>query len=286
MRNLSIFFTLFLGILFGSETVISANAFQAVCDFSIDRHSPPLDPALVKKGDSIFVNTSCLDNFFALTFPHISEPFILVSGSGFGNLDNRYLSYLENPLLIHWFGNHLTIQSPKATTIPLGGAWYSQKLVAGLEPKLAVLKKESYFGKKPFSMYVNWTSKMHPSREGIFRHFASLKNSKVSSRVSFQKYMQEMGQSRFAISPRGVNIDCFRTWEALYVGSIPVVESWGIDRVYEDLPVIIVNDLTTVTESYLQQEYERLKLKSFCLEKLTMEYWIEQIDNYKKTARF
>ena len=254
--------------------IISAGSLETSCDRVYNKS---LQAQSIQRGDSIFVKTTSVADFFLTFFDQIIEPFILVSGGGVGTIDKSYVPYLNSDRLVHWFGNHMTLVHPKATPIPLGAVWYNQKSATDLQPKYDRLERDFYFRQKLYGKYLNWTSLRDPSREAVFNHFVSQGDCKISRALPFKKYLAEIENSRFVISPRGINIDCFRTWESLYLGSIPVVQSYGIDAVYKDLPVIIVDNLTTVTDELLTQEYEHLKTKKFHLEKLDLHYWMAQI---------
>lgn len=56
------------------------------------------------------------------------------------------------------------------------------------------------------------------------------------------KYRDFVKNSKFVLSPPGNGLDCHRTWEAIYLGAIPIVkrEYWPFSS-YE-LPVLVVND--------------------------------------------
>lgn len=47
---------------------------------------------------------------------------------------------------------------------------------------------------------------------------------------------------KFVISTRGRGHDCFRTWKALLVDTVPIVLSSPITRLYDDIPIMIVDD--------------------------------------------
>ena len=51
----------------------------------------------------------------------------------------------------------------------------------------------------------------------------------------------KLSKYKFILSPPGAGIDCHRTWEALYCGTIPIVISSSINELYEDLPVLTVS---------------------------------------------
>lgn len=57
-----------------------------------------------------------------------------------------------------------------------------------------------------------------------------------------ERYHQLLRRSLFTVSPPGNGLDCHRTWEAIYAGSVPIVlrSAWSFaDR---QLPVLVVDD--------------------------------------------
>jgi hypothetical protein len=79
----------------------------------------------------------------------------------------------------------------------------------------------------------------------------------------------------FVISPHGNGYDCHRTWEALILGCIPIVKKSAIDVLYEDLPVLIVNDWKDVTAELLHETIECYKHTVFNFDKLHLKYWTD-----------
>jgi hypothetical protein len=80
-----------------------------------------------------------------------------------------------------------------------------------------------------------------------------------------------MAQWRFCVSPPGNGIDCHRTWEALYLGVIPVVAP-SPAGLLDQLPCIVMDDISAVSLEGL--EVARLSLNGpFAWEKLTLSYW-------------
>jgi hypothetical protein len=59
---------------------------------------------------------------------------------------------------------------------------------------------------------------------------------------SVSDYHQELLNSRFVLSPPGNGFDCHRTWEAIYLGAIPIVKEkyWPFSHL--DLPVVVVQE--------------------------------------------
>ena len=88
-------------------------------------------------------------------------------------------------------------------------------------------------------------------------------------------------QSRYAFvaSPHGVGLDCHRTWEALALGSVPVVKTSPLNHLYDDLPVLIVDSWDAVTPALLADKQKEFasNFSKFNLKRLTLQYWLDEI---------
>ena len=85
----------------------------------------------------------------------------------------------------------------------------------------------------------------------------------------------------FVLSPHGNGLDCHRTWEALVLGCIPIVKKSEIDALYEDLPVLIVNNWSDLNQDLLNNTIEQFKNKTFNYNKLSLKYWINKFNEKK-----
>lgn len=90
------------------------------------------------------------------------------------------------------------------------------------------------------------------------------------------------------ISPRGNGIDCHRTWEALYLDIVPIVWNSTLNTLYTNLPIIVINNHTELTESYLRDRLHEIAMKKIAnlnshlsngyqYEKLRNAYWRRMI---------
>jgi hypothetical protein len=75
---------------------------------------------------------------------------------------------------------------------------------------------------------------------------------------NFEGYIKELSTYKFCLSPPGRGVDTHRTWEALMVGTIPIMISTALDSLFEKLPVIIVKDWFEINEEYIQIANTRL----------------------------
>jgi hypothetical protein len=82
-----------------------------------------------------------------------------------------------------------------------------------------------------------------------------------------------MSKCKFVISPPGNGIDCHRTWEALYMGCIPIVIKNDIYDNWSDLPILQVESYSQLTNETL----ENFLKKDFNSEMIEMEYWTKKI---------
>ena len=46
---------------------------------------------------------------------------------------------------------------------------------------------------------------------------------------------------------------------------------------FNDLPILQVDDMCTLTKSYLEEKYEEIMSKEYNLDKLKISYWLNQI---------
>jgi hypothetical protein len=88
----------------------------------------------------------------------------------------------------------------------------------------------------------------------------------------------------FVVSPHGNGLDCHRTWEALCLGCIPIVKTSGLDPLFEDLPVWIVNSWSDVTEENMKAKINEFRERTFRYERLELSYWRDRIYSSKAST--
>lgn len=245
-------------------------------------------------------------------FTEINVPFILITGKTdytipyfeFDNPNNIGFKILQNPNLIAWYGNNTDSNHPKLITVPLElprcipwiesnyVAWYRNychfHVIQGLKhlPK----DKESFKLPKKNLLYCKmtignsdngFTLTRYKNIRKIFINDLESRFSIDKNLVCWQDYIKELVTHKFCLSLPGRGIDCFRTWESLHLGVIPVVLDTSINKIYENLPVIIVKNSSDITEEFLNKEYDKIisNLDSYDWPKLTLDYWVNKILN-------
>jgi hypothetical protein len=141
--------------------------------------------------------------------------------------------------------------------------------------------KEGPIIEKKHLLYMNFTiATATEERSHVYKLFDKKSFCFKGYHQTFTSYANDLAASKFVLSPRGSGLDCFRTWEALYAGSFPIVKTSSLDPLYEGLPVVIINNWEEVTEDFLNEKYEKLTHKSFSLEKLSKDYWTKLIRSF------
>ena len=97
-------------------------------------------------------------------------------------------------------------------------------------------------------------------------------------KLGVSKYRQILQSSMYVISPRGNGIDCHRTWEAIYHGTVPVIERRFYLFDHLNLPVLVVDsyaDFLDMGREELIEIYEKIAATGDYEAKLL--FWIARI---------
>ncbi len=271
-----------------SENYVMRWHFQNMCNHTFDPRvsefmwpSKPggvtFNPKDVKRGDLIFVRD--VGTFFKTLHPLIKYPYIMITAGEYRDqVKEKFLKYLDDEKIIAWFSVH-ACEKPhrKFYPIPLG-IFQDQKY---FKPRAQLT---TYFAQlraapKDGMLYMNFGDirNKKPERADVIELLAGKPFCYKAERMPFLEYMKDMSRFKFTLSPRGYGPDSYRTWEALLVGSIPIVRTSQLDDLYSDLPILIVQDWSEVTLELLERTYRHMCAKKFNIEKLFMEYWTKKI---------
>src|SRR5579859_5046945 len=232
-----------------SYPFISGDTFRAFCDHVFDETTFNFNKK-INDGDTIFVQTGMLDAFFGYIHPHIQNKYILVTHNNDVGAPGNYRGYLEDPKIIVWFAENADINHKKLIPIPIGIA-NSQWPHGNVANFKAATKHINpwYKRKKDKLVYVNFRVETNRViREPIWNFFAHQPFSYMAPIKDHREFLDELGSYVFAASPPGGGVDCHRAWEALLMGTIPLIKHSTIDPVFDDLPVILVHNWHEITE--------------------------------------
>jgi hypothetical protein len=224
-----------------SEPYISGDNFRALAQHVLDLDST-INPKNVRKNDIIFVQSFRIREFFTAVHPHITAPYILITHNGDENITQVHTQCIDEKV-IHWFAQNCLVSHPKITPIPIGieNKWY---YLHGIPHYFNVLRKKKvqkeYKILYKFNVATNSTER-NRALTYLEGHSASITYS--DWRDSWC-YLTTLQQYAFAASPEGNGADCHRTWEAIYLGTIPIVTKSAMTDFFASLglPLIVLTD--------------------------------------------
>lgn len=263
---------------------VSGSCFKMLANYTIDSNSCPFNPAEITHGKIVYVKIDALNYFFDTIFPRIQQPFILITHNGDDSAPGAYARYLDDPKIIRWFGQNSNIEyHPKFQPIPIGIA--NPQYISGntgIFDRVLQTSQHKTYEQKINKLYSNfYTSNNAAIREPLLKFLNGKDFVYQSHQKPFEDYLYDLSNYRFILSPHGNGLDCHRTWEALLVGSIPVVKTSTLDALYQNLPVIIVQDWQEITPAFLEQKYQEIQHTTYNTAKLYMNYWIDLIKFYQ-----
>lgn len=268
------------------EPYVSGDTFRKYCQFVLDEDSD-FSPKLVKCGDIIFVYSGWLDKFFAHYHPYIRHPYILVTHNEDYPVPGRFKNFLLDNKIFAWFAmNADVINNQKLIPIPIGITNTHWK---GREAYWLLLKNAQSMlpVEKNILLYCNFLINTNKAIRGPVYNFFRQQEFVVCDEpgLSYAKYFERVSHSKFILSPEGTGLDCHRTWEALYLGSFPIVKTSTLDPLFIDLPVVIVNDWKEITRDFLERTYQEMMHRTYATEKIYINYWLELIREYQIKCR-
>lgn len=171
----------------------------------------------------------------------------------------------------------------RVVAIPVGAQPQRNPWRLALAPLFAGRRKLAYSN---FSVESQtdpaYTGKRTKAYDAIRRHswitFENMGNRYGEYDLRLFTYYRRVSQHRFTISPEGGGADCHRTWEALYLKSVPIVQRSPEMEHFSDLPILFTDDYSELTPNYLEEQYARMLATEYNIEKLYLSYWRLKIE--------
>ena len=252
--------------------VVSAE--RCICDWIKDKYELPCPSILMLENGE---NFGVMDPSPSIYYPKQKN----YEGCETWKLDaQRFAQWLDHPNVIRVFYRQTPpVEHSKIEIVPLGvtqafmAAWKASKRIP------TPLRTRIY--------YVNHSPWRH--RESIFntvnKHWnQSLKNEFCSKtygchrgRMSDVKYLQRLRSSFFVESPPGMGEDCYRHYEVMLAGAIPVVQKSLSYAVFGDLPHLPITDWNTVTPTLLENFAATFDRGHVSFNRLRKRFWVNRV---------
>ncbi|MFA6226882.1 MAG: hypothetical protein WC631_00135 [Candidatus Paceibacterota bacterium] len=270
-----------------SYPYISGDSFRNLAQHIFDE-SMDFDPKDVSRGDIIFVRTNFLKEFSSKINPLIDNPYILISHNEDMGVSEEMKSLADDNKVIHWFAENLLFEHKKITPIPIG---IDSRIGDKKNIIINSIKKYSDEKNKITRLFYSfWVRTNFKKRIPILEEVKKINLADTLSEIeketiSKEDYLKKISKYKFIISPPGNGLDCHRTWETIYLKSIPIVEASIPTEYWKSIgiPLMVIekwDKLKDVTEKEFEQIFVELSSKTAC-PALRMDYWVEQIRKYK-----
>ena len=273
------------------------------------------DYQYVNDGDLVWVRFEDLQRFIKDYLPGIDAKFYLLTGGGDTSAPSgdwqSVNTLIASGKVIHWFTHNYdqtdlgTSAEGKFTGIPIGMDFHTRarkRYISWSEYKnghITIYRQQSPHNQEiEFMQYVKNAplrnnrialayADFHLNNSSFRRQFGETRleiyhllkqNPSVSfakKRVKRNQVWHSYTQYQFVISPHGNGLDCVRTWEALALGCIVIVKKSPLDLLYENLPVVIIENWDEITESNLLIWSDKMKDITIkrTLELISFKHW-------------
>lgn len=196
----------------------------------------------------------------------------------------------------HIFSTNTTCYNDKVTPIPIGVEMETTAkrighgdINNGIFEKLPYLTGSISVGdtSKINKLYSNFNINTNLNfRLKVKELSQSLPHINFEYGITYPYFVEQVNKHLGTISPRGNGIECIRTYEVLYLNSIPIVVGDRLEyksiyeKIYKNLPIVFIDELTKLSDlSYIENEIKKIKNNS--RELLDYNYWVDLIN--KKT---
>ena len=274
----------------GSYPYVSGDTFRKLADHIHDE-TGSFDPIKVGLGDIVFVSSPLVLEYMQTLHPRIKNPYILIAHNGDNSIGKPVIDLIDEKI-IRFYAQHVLTNDIKIIPLDIGieNAHYHTNGIPRIYTQLikktggtgTVRKNRIFF---QFSVETNPTER-GPAKQYFLTH--PLMDTLVN-RIPSSRHAKILSTYKFMVSPPGNGIGCSRTWEALYMKTIPVVKDSVTVRYMASLglPIWIVKDwheLDGLTEADLARKYDTL-MSTASFKPLHMNFWIEKIHEDQRQAR-
>lgn len=239
--------------------------------------------AAVRHGDIVFLKTDYMAQFFETVFPRVQHAFVLATHNSDYGAPATFASFLDDPKLLAWYAINPDTVHPKLTPMPLS---FANAYWPHGSP--AALLDEFNTGHGPWQarkhrVYVNMdTGTNLAARSKALNQVADLQGVHIRrDRANYTDYLADVAASKFVLCPPGNGVDSHRTWEAVLLGAVPIVEASLLNPLYSGLPVVVVQRWDDVTDALLQSVVDKGVVDRHCVPNvLSADYWLSRMQKH------
>lgn len=262
---------------------LHGDKFADMCEFCINDRGRRLDE-ISNRNATVFCRTDDIPELFNLIRDN-GKKYILVTGNSDHNINEERYSW-KPANIMHWFAQNALVKRDDLTAIPIG---LERPGVAGSGNIDDFIHNVTGTWTKNAHCYANFSNSTNPTRPTIKTYLKQTHWCNIQEdRIQIRHFLAELRRHNFVFSPPGNGVDCHRTWEALYSGSIPICDNSVCNQEFlRILPMVIYDNYTDITIEFLQQKrteiQNKLKNNQYTLNSLKFQFWRDLIHYYGRS---
>lgn len=250
-----------------SNRFLTGNGFAASCGVMLNYG--PLRKNRSGRPEWWFCKADRLDELFAQHAP--DSEIVLVTHNSDMSVDAMVASTIDSMPIRAWFAANLEFEDPRLRAIPAGIAnphWpHGDQEILGRV--LGSAGRKSRLFDVSYSLTTNVDERTRCAEQTGLRPTAPRR---------YEEYLHELARSYFCISPRGNGVDCHRTWEALYLRTIPIVTRSILTDQHPDLPMIVLDDWSQFGPIEFSPELYDQTIGDWLPESLSLDRYLARLD--------
>ncbi len=260
------------------DDLITGEKFVGICDAVWFHYEPrPFDPDPTSSR-FFYSDTYRVEELFQRLPQSPGREVVVVTH----NADRGVTADLVNampPNVVAWYSQNVCHAHPKVHPIPIGlenERWFPEQ-----RKKHKILDYRAAPVAPTKLLYMNHAIGTNAAARqrpyDLFEGKAWCTAVRGANGQNYDGYLRDIAEHFYVLSPEGNGIDCHRTWEAIYMNRVPILIRNANTRLYEDLPVLLVDDWSAVTEQRLRDGIDRFLAADYDFEKLTFSFWRSRI---------
>lgn len=169
-----------------------------------------------------------------------------------------------------WYSTNLNIEHQKAKLIPFG--------LNNDGPGHTFVSKYAHLPKKGL-LYVNFQDNtMERVYLKKFYNDKKWATTRLAVGLPVEKFLEELSSHAFALVPEGCGLDSYRLYECLYMNVLPIMKDSIFTRKLQEtgLPIVLTNDLFSLTEELLYDTYSDMMKVQFNYDFIKLSHWKEK----------
>ncbi len=262
-----------------SYPFISGDGLRKLANHRYDETTRRISPETIRAGDIVFVSTDYARQYFQEIGPRIAVPYVLLTHNSDLPADESLIT-LGGDNVSAWFAQNNSYSASSVTPLPIG-LENLHHYHAGIPRRFpgmghAVVDKKDRI-LVAFAVGTNATERQPALESAAHAPCADL----LPEWLNQDEYTKTLAGYKFVLSPPGNGLDAHRTWEAMYLGVVPIVKDSVAMRHFAGLglPLWIVGSwdaVRSMTEAELAMKYAQLE-RGFRSPALFMDYWRNRI---------